>query len=241
MNAMFELPSSRGPWPVAPQKILALGLNYHDHIQESVSIQVSGMDASEPPEPVLFPKSPSSLVAHGAPIVLPRILAEYQFPDERTDYEGELAVIIGKTGSWISEEDAPEHILGFTCANDVSQRNIQTGDRAGWFRGKSFDTFTPLGPRLVYRDEISDPHALTLTTRLNGSVVQEGSTGAMITNVYRSIAWISRSFTLYPGDIILTGTPSGVGPIAHGDVVQVEISGIGTLENPVIDSRITEA
>jgi 2-keto-4-pentenoate hydratase/2-oxohepta-3-ene-1,7-dioic acid hydratase in catechol pathway len=241
MNAMFELASSRGPWAVAPQKILALGLNYHDHIKESVSIQVSGMDATEPPEPVLFPKSPSSLVAHGAPIVLPRILAEYQFPDERTDYEGELAVIIGKTGSWIPEGDAQEYILGYTCANDVSQRNIQTGDRAGWFRGKSFDTFTPLGPRLVYADEIADPHALTLVTRLNGTVVQEGSTAAMINNIYRSVAWISRSFTLYPGDIILTGTPAGVGPIAHGDRVEVEISGIGVLENPVIDSRRGDA
>ena len=174
----------------------------------------------------------------GDPIVLPDILGTYNFPDERTDYEGELAVIIGTGGRNIPAEAALEHVLGYTCGNDVSQRNIQNGDRSGWFRGKSFDTFLPLGPRLVSPTDISDITNLTVQTRLNGQLVQNGNTGQMIFSVAESIAFISRNFTLEEGDIILTGTPAGVGPLRHGDTVEVEISMIGTLSNPVVDERV---
>jgi 2-keto-4-pentenoate hydratase/2-oxohepta-3-ene-1,7-dioic acid hydratase in catechol pathway len=134
-------------------------------------------------------------------------------------------------------DEAMKHVLGFTCANDVSQRDIQNGDRSGWFRGKSFDTFLPIGPRIVPREEITDVQNLTVQTRLNGAVVQEGNTGQMIFPVAETIAFISRNFTLAAGDIILTGTPAGIGPIRHGDTVEVEIESIGTLTNPVTDSR----
>ncbi len=237
MERPFELPSSQGPYTIAPSKIIALGLNYRDHIQESVSVNVRGFDPVEPTEPVIFPKSPSALIPSGAAIRLPAILGDYQFPDERTDYEGELAVIIGRQGFAIPQARALDYVLGYTCANDVSQRNVQNGDRTGWFRGKSFDTFLPLGPRIVLRDELKDPQNLQITTRLNGKMVQTGFTGQMIFAIPEMIAWISRNFTLFPGDIILTGTPAGVGPIAHGDTVEVEIQQIGILENPVVDSR----
>ncbi len=238
MKRPLQLPFGTGTYEVCPQKIIALGLNYHAHIQESVSLRVRGLDAVEPDEPVLFSKLPSSIVGDGDPIVLPDILGTYNFPDERTDYEGELAVIIGTGGRNIPAEAALEHVLGYTCGNDVSQRNIQNGDRSGWFRGKSFDTFLPLGPRLVSPTDISDITNLTVQTRLNGQLVQNGNTGQMIFSVAESIAFISRNFTLEEGDIILTGTPAGVGPLRHGDTVEVEISMIGTLSNPVVDERV---
>lgn len=237
MEPLVTLPSSRGPVPLNPRKILALGLNYHEHIQESASVRVRGFDPVAPEEPMVFPKAPSALVGDGEAIRLPAILDEYRYPDERTDYEGELALVISRTGYCIREEYALDYVLGYMCANDVSQRNIQNGDRAGWFRGKSFDTFLPVGPRLVYPEEVGDPHALRLQTRKNGVVVQDASTARMIVSIPRMISWISRNFTLYPGDILLTGTPAGVGPVTHNDEIAVEIEGIGVLSNRVIDPR----
>lgn len=238
MRTALELPCSGGLYKVSPGKIIALGLNYREHIQESVSVKVRGFDTSEPSEPVLFPKLPDSIIGNDDAIRLPVILGEYRFSDERTDYEGELAVIIGKEGIDIPVDSAREYVYGFTCANDVSQRNIQNGDRSGWFRGKCFDTFLPLGPRVVPAEEIGDPGNLRIQTRLNGQVVQAGNTAQMITPLDQIVSFVSRNFRLYEGDIILTGTPAGVGPIAHGDVVEVEIEGIGTLRNPVIDPRV---
>lgn len=181
---------------------------------------------------------PSAIVGPGDAIVLPKILGDYRFADERTDYEGELAVIVGKECRDISKENALEYVLGVTCANDVSQRNIQNGDRSGWFRGKSFDTFLPLGPRIVPLTEIDDVQNLRLRTRINGETVQDGNTEQMIFPVAETIAFISRNFTLFPGDIILTGTPAGVGPLKGGDAIDVEIDGIGTLSNTVVDPRL---
>lgn len=237
MRTVLEIPSSNGPYRVQPGKIIALGMNYRDHIKESDSVNVRGFDNVEPHEPVLFPKLLDSIVGHGHEIRLPSILMDYRYSDERTDYEGELALFIGKEGFQIPAEDALQYVYGYTCANDVSQRNIQNGDRSGWYRGKCFETFLPLGPHLVLSEEMSDPGNLDIETRLNGSPVQSGNTAQMITSIEEMIAYISRNFRLYPGDIILTGTPSGVGPISHGDVVEVEISGIGTLRNPVVDPR----
>jgi 2-keto-4-pentenoate hydratase/2-oxohepta-3-ene-1,7-dioic acid hydratase in catechol pathway len=234
---ILELPCGDSTYEIRPQKIIALGLNYRDHIKESVSVKVRGYDQNIPEEPILFPKLPSAIIGHNQPIEIPAILGDYGFPEERTDYEGELAVIIAEGGRNIAVDEAMKHVLGFTCANDVSQRDIQNGDRSGWFRGKSFDTFLPIGPRIVPREEITDVQNLTVQTRLNGAVVQEGNTGQMIFPVAETIAFISRNFTLAAGDIILTGTPAGIGPIRHGDTVEVEIESIGTLTNPVTDSR----
>lgn len=237
MRPTLEIPYSEGTYTVSPGKIVALGLNYRDHIKESTSVKVRGFDAVEPAEPVLFPKLPGSIIGNRDTIRLPEILADYAFPDERTDYEGELALIISKTGFCIPVESAFEHILGFTCANDVSQRNIQNGDRSGWFRGKCFDTFLPLGPRIVPPSQLSDPQNVRIQTRLNGEIVQDGNTAQMIASIDRIVAYVSRNFTLHEGDIILTGTPAGVGPIAHDDRVEVEIEGIGILANAVVDPR----
>jgi len=239
MNSRLTLDLAGSRYTVAPGKVIALGLNYREHIKESVSVRVRGFDQVEPEEPILFPKLPSAIVGDGDSIRIPAILGDYAYgEDERTDYEGELAVIIGTGGRDIPVDRAMEHVLGYSCANDVSQRNIQNGDRSGWFRGKSFDTFLPLGPRIVPVSEIPDVQNLRIETRLNGKTVQSGNTAQMIFPVAETIAFVSRNFTLEEGDIILTGTPSGIGPIAHGDLVEIEIESIGVLRNPVEDPRV---
>ena len=222
---MLHLPifGKSTPYQVSPSKIIALGLNYRSHIAESHSVKVRGFTEEVPEEPILFPKTPNVLIGPGEAIVIPRFLLEYGFEDLRTDYEAELAVIIGKKCRNIAPEEALDHVLGYTCMNDVSQRNIQTGDRAGWFRGKSLDTFGPIGPQIVLHSDIGDPQNLRIQCRLNGTITQDASTAQMIFPVDRMIAFISKNFTLMPGDIIATGTPSGVGRIRHGDVVEVEI------------------
>jgi len=222
-------------YQVNPSKIIALGLNYHSHIAESHSVKVRGFTGEVPKEPILFPKTPNVLIGPGEPIVIPAFLLEYGFEDLRTDYEAELAVIIGKKCRNIKHDEAFENVLGYTCMNDVSQRNIQTGDPSGWFRGKSLDTFGPVGPQIVLQEDIGDPQKLRIQCRLNGRTVQDASTAQMIFPVDDVIAFISKNFTLMPGDIIATGTPSGVGRIHNGDVVEIEIEMIGVLSNPVIE------
>jgi 2-keto-4-pentenoate hydratase/2-oxohepta-3-ene-1,7-dioic acid hydratase in catechol pathway len=234
---MLHLPifGKSTPYQVSPSKIIALGLNYHSHIAESHSVKVRGFTEEVPEEPILFPKTPNVLIGPGEPIVIPRFLLEYGFEDLCTDYEAELAVIIGKKCRNVAPEEALNHVLGYTCMNDVSQRNIQTGDRSGWFRGKSLDTFGPIGPQIVLPEDIGDPQNLRIQCRLNGATTQDASTAQMIFPIDRMIAFISKNFTLVPGDIIATGTPSGVGRIRHGDVVEIEIEKIGILSNPVVE------
>lgn len=234
---MVQLPVLNGtePYSVGPTKIIALGLNYRSHIAESVSVKVRGFTSEVPTEPILFPKTPNVLIGPGEPIVIPKFLQDYGFEELRTDYEAELAVIIGRKCKNVSVGEAMDCVLGYTCINDVSQRNLQTGDRSGWFRGKSLDTFGPVGPRIVLRQDLEEPQKLRVQCRLNGRVVQDGNTDQMIFSVAETIAFVSKNFTLMPGDIIATGTPSGVGQIRHGDVVAVEIEKIGVLENPVIE------
>jgi 2-keto-4-pentenoate hydratase/2-oxohepta-3-ene-1,7-dioic acid hydratase in catechol pathway len=222
--------------PIAPSKIIAVGLNYREHIKESVSGQAKPHKI--PTEPVLFPKTPNVLTGPGEPIIIPVHIKEYSFEEPRTDLEAELAVIIGKRGRHIPETGAFEYVLGYTCFNDVSQRNIQNGDVSGWFRGKSFDTFGPIGPVVVLHKDIGDPQKLALRSRLNGVVKQSGNTQDMIFSIPCLIAYISKNFTLEEGDIIATGTPSGISPIHPGDTVEVEIEGIGILSNPVIEEKI---
>jgi 2-keto-4-pentenoate hydratase/2-oxohepta-3-ene-1,7-dioic acid hydratase in catechol pathway len=233
---MIRLPGPEGTiYTVAPSKIIALGLNYREHIAESQSVKVQGFSTEEPREPVLFPKTPNVLVGPEEPIVIPAFLLDYGFEELRVDYEAELAFIVGDRCRDVPAQEAWAHILGFTCFNDVSQRNLQRSDASGWWRGKSLDTFGPVGPRVVSREELGDPQALAIRCRLNGQVVQESNTARMIFTIPVILAFVSRCLTLMPGDLISTGTPSGVGPIRHGDVVEVEVEGIGTLRNPVVE------
>ena len=233
---MVKLPvaNSNATYTVNPTKIVALGLNYREHIAESRSVKVQGFTDEIPAEPILFPKTPNVLIGPEEPIVLPRFLNEYHFDALRTDYEAELAIVIKDRCKNVPPGEAMEHILGFTCMNDVSQRNLQTGDRSGWFRGKSLDTFGPIGPRLVRPEDLGDPQNLRIQCRLNGNTVQDSNTRHMIFPIPEIIAFISKNFTLMPGDVIATGTPAGVGPIQPGDVVEVEIETIGILRNPVV-------
>jgi 5-carboxymethyl-2-hydroxymuconate isomerase len=211
--------------PLRPGKIVAVGLNYLDHVRES------GM---EPPSaPLRFAKFPSSVIGDGALIEIDTELTQ------RVDWEVELGVVIARPTRDVATADALDHVFGYTVANDISARDLQFAD-GQWVRGKSLDTYCPLGPRVVTGDDVGDPQDLRLTTRVNGDLVQDSSTASMIFNVAELIAFCSRSFTLDPGDVILTGTPWGCGefmkPPRHlrpGDVVEVEIEGIGKLANAV--------
>jgi 2-keto-4-pentenoate hydratase/2-oxohepta-3-ene-1,7-dioic acid hydratase in catechol pathway len=228
------LPMSNGvEYAVNPSKIVALGLNYLEHIKESQSVDVQNFTNEIPTEPVLFPKTPNVLIGPGETIILPAFVLAYGFPTCRTDHEAELAIIIKDRVKNLKADDAMEHILGFTCFNDVSQRNLQKGDKSGWYRGKSLDTFGPIGPMVVTPEAIGDPQNLEIICRLNGKVTQHSNTCQMIFKIPEILAFVSKNFTLEPGDIIITGTPSGVSPLHDGDVVEVEIENIGTLSNPV--------
>jgi 2-keto-4-pentenoate hydratase/2-oxohepta-3-ene-1,7-dioic acid hydratase in catechol pathway len=222
-------------YTINPTKIIALGLNYRDHIAESRSVNVQGFTDEVPTEPILFPKTPNVLIGPEDPIIIPAFLKEYGFKELRTDYEAELAIIIKKQCKNVNPNNAMDVVLGFTCFNDVSQRNLQTGDRSGWFRGKSLDTFGPIGPQLVLAENLGDPQNLRIQCRLNGKTVQDSNTRHMIFPIPHIIAFVSKNFTLMQGDIIATGTPSGVGSIKHGDVVEIEIEKIGILRNPVVE------
>ena len=217
---------------IKPSKIIAVGLNYRDHVKESLNFGDKQLDI--PTEPVLFTKTVNVLVGPGEPIVIPAHIREYKFDNARVDPECELAIIIGKRGRHISEEKAFDYVLGYTCFNDVSQRNIQKADPSGWFRGKSFDTFGPIGPVIVTHKDIGDPQALEITCKINGVLKQSGNTRDMIFPIPVLISYISKQFTLEEGDIIATGTPAGVSPIVPGDIVEVEVEKIGILKNPVV-------
>ena len=225
--------SNGGDYVVNPSKIVALGLNYLEHIKESQSVDVQNFTEEIPTEPVLFPKTPNVLIGPGEPIILPAFVEEYGFTNCRTDHEAELAIIIKDRVKNLSADTAMDHILGFTCFNDISQRNLQKGDKSGWYRGKSLDTFGPIGPVIVTPEDIGDPQNLKIECRLNGQVVQSSNTRHMIFKIPEILAFISKNFTLEAGDIIITGTPSGVGPLQDGDVIEVKIENIGTLSNPV--------
>lgn len=217
-----------------PRKIIAIGLNYSDHVAESRVFDKRSLDL--PAEPVLFNKLPTVLIPNGAEIVLPTWVTD-SIEGARTDYEAELGVVVGKKLWRADSAEAEEAILGYTCFNDVSQRNIQKVDVSGWFRGKNFDTFGPVGPAIVSPAGLAkqglSADRLAIRCRLNGKVVQESNTSHMIFKIPDLLSYISQQFTLEPGDLVITGTPSGVGPLAPGDRVEVEIEGIGVLVNTV--------
>jgi 2-keto-4-pentenoate hydratase/2-oxohepta-3-ene-1,7-dioic acid hydratase in catechol pathway len=220
-------------YPVTPSKIIALGMNYREHVQEIQSARISDSSIEEPAEPILFAKTPNTLIGPDEPVLIPAILSQYSFAPGRTDYEAELALIVKDDCRNVPGEEVYKHIYGFTCANDISQRDIQRTDKSGWFRGKCFDTFCPVGPQIVLTGDIGDAGNLHIECRLNGKRVQSSTTASMIFSIPALFAFISRNLTLNAGDLILTGTPSGVGPVQPGDVVEVEIEKIGVLRSPV--------
>jgi 5-carboxymethyl-2-hydroxymuconate isomerase len=214
--------------PLRPGKIVAIGLNYLDHIREQ------GIE-STPETPIVFTKFTSSVIGDDERIELDRSLTE------RADWEVELAVVVGRRMRSVAADAALSHVFGYTVANDVSARDIQFADRQ-WVRGKSLDTFCPLGPVIVTPDELGDITSLALRTRVNGELVQDSSTAEMVFGVAELLAFCSGSFPLDPGDVLLTGTPWGCGEfmdpprsLQDGDVVEVEVEGIGTLRNPVVE------
>ncbi|MEX0600929.1 MAG: fumarylacetoacetate hydrolase family protein [Rhodothermales bacterium] len=215
--------------PIArPSKIVCVGLNYLDHAEES------GLDAPE--EPVLFMKASSSLSGPFDPIELPR-------GSKKTDWEVELAVVMGREARYVEEREAMEFVAGFAVMNDVSERDYQLERGGQWVKGKSCDTFSPLGPALVTRDEIEDVHALKMWLKVNGETKQDGSTSMLIFNVPVVVSYISRFMTLLPGDVISTGTPAGVGLgfkppqfLKEGDVVELGIDGLGESRQEVAAS-----
>jgi 2-keto-4-pentenoate hydratase/2-oxohepta-3-ene-1,7-dioic acid hydratase in catechol pathway len=210
--------------PVAdPEKIICLGLNYSDHAEES--------SQPIPQAPIWFAKFSNSLIGDGGQIVLPAAHPEY------VDYEAELAVVIGATARTVAEADALAHVAGAMPFNDVSARDLQLQNPL-WVAGKAIDTFAPCGPALVTLDEIDDIQRLRVATRINGEIVQEGTTSNQVFTVAEVIAWLSRTITLRPGDIIATGTPAGIGApkglfLKTGDNVAVEVEGLGAITNPV--------
>jgi len=204
--------------PCLPSKIVALGLNYRDHAEE--------MKIALPKEPLLFLKPSTSVIGPGEAIVYPKM-------SKRVDYEAELGVVIGKAAKGISEERAGEYILGYTCLNDVTARDLQP-QNGQWTTAKGFDTFAPIGPWIV--TDI-DPHHLDVASYLNGERRQHSNTKNLIFGPRQLVSFISRVMTLLPGDVIATGTPSGIGPMAVGDKIEVVIEGIGTLNNVVVAEK----
>ncbi len=214
------------PWP---GKIIAVGLNYRDHSIEAGAKQL-------PQTPIIFAKFTTSISGPGDAIVIPP-------SDPQVDYEAELAVVIGRKGKAIAAADAMNYVGGYMPLNDVSARAWQFADKQ-WVRGKSCDTFCPIGPWLTTRDAVADPHALAISARVNGTTLQDSSTSKMIFRIPELIEFISAAMTLEPGDIIATGTPEGVGvfrtpPIflKAGDIVEVEVEGLGVLRNPVVTAK----
>jgi 5-carboxymethyl-2-hydroxymuconate isomerase len=208
-----------------PGKVLCIGLNYRAHAAEA------GLDL--PQRPMLFAKLPSSLIGPGEPIEVPAI-------SSMIDFEAELGVVIGERANGVSAGSALDVVAGYVCFNDVSARDLQRADRQ-WTRGKSLDTFGPIGPRVVPASEVGDPQSLRVECRIDGEVVQQGNTADMVFGVAELIAFLSEAITLEPGDVIATGTPAGIGAwhrpprwLTPGDEVTVEVERVGTLTNPVV-------
>ena len=209
--------------PVAPTKIICLAANYKDHAKE--------WGRPVPEEPMLFLKPPSAVIGAGQAIVLPE-------QSSRVDYEAELAIVLGRTCRDVELEDVSGYLLGYSCANDVTARDLQKKDVI-FGRAKGFDTFAPIGPWI--ETEVEDPSNLTIRCQVNGETRQEGNTSDMAFGPYEIVSFISKVMTLLPGDVILTGTPAGVGPLAPGDEVRVDIPGVGLLINKVVAAGETQA
>jgi 2-keto-4-pentenoate hydratase/2-oxohepta-3-ene-1,7-dioic acid hydratase in catechol pathway len=219
VGEILSLPAVKLLAPCEPTKIVALGLNYRDHAVE--------FGHPIPEEPLIFLKPATAVIGPDDDIVYPAM-------SRRVDYEAEMAIVIGRTCSRVREEEALEYILGYTCINDVTARDLQQKD-GQWTRGKGFDTFAPLGPWI--ETEIPNPGNLTVEAYLNGKRRQHSNTSNLIFGVAAQISFISRILTLLPGDVIATGTPSGIGPMQPGDVVEIRVEGIGTLKNRIVSEK----
>lgn len=225
------------PIPRPARNVFCVGWNYADHFAEGKDFRGASAPQEVPPHPALFSKSAAAVVGPGAPVLHPGPHSN------EMDWEAELGVIVGTRGRDIAEERALDHVFGYTVGNDVSVRDVQRTRHGGqWFKGKSFDTHCPLGPWIVTADEIPDPQALGITSRVNGVTKQSSNTKYMVFTVARILAELSQGMTLEPGDVILTGTPSGVGfartppeYLRPGDVMEMEVEGIGILRNPVVE------
>ncbi|MCQ6276032.1 fumarylacetoacetate hydrolase family protein [Bacillus sp. V3B] len=218
------------PIPKLERNIMCVGWNYLEHFNERFR-----QDIDLPTKPTVFTKATETIAGPNEGIPLPENFTE------KFDYEAELAVVIGRKGKNISEEEASDYIFGYMCANDLSARDVQQSHGGQWFMGKSMDKSCPMGPWLVTRDEIEDVQNLEITCKVNGNTVQSSNTNLMMFSVSRIIAELSKGMTLLPGDIILTGTPSGIGAkrnpplfLGSGDVVEVSISGIGSIKNEIV-------
>jgi 2-keto-4-pentenoate hydratase/2-oxohepta-3-ene-1,7-dioic acid hydratase in catechol pathway len=215
-GARYSLADVRLLAPVLPSKVVAIGKNYADHVAE--------MGGEQPPEPVLFLKPSTAVIGPREPIVYPASLSE------RVDFEGELAVVIGRLCRQVPPSRVPDVIFGYTCANDITARDLQARD-GQWDRAKGFDTFCPIGPWI---ETDADPEDLELTTIVNGEIRQSSRTSLLRRDVTALVTFVSAVMTLLPGDVLLTGTPAGAGPLKDGDEVSVTIEGIGTLSNEVV-------
>jgi 2-keto-4-pentenoate hydratase/2-oxohepta-3-ene-1,7-dioic acid hydratase in catechol pathway len=204
--------------PIEPGKVVAIGLNYIKHVTEN------DPNRKVPTEPVIFMKPQSAIIGPGQPI-------ELAYPDNNTDYEAELCIVIGKTARRVKQDDALDYVLGYTCGNDVSDR-VQQYAGQQWIRGKGHDTYLPLGPCI---ETELDPGNVKVESRLNGEVRQSDNTSGLIFSVPFLIEYVSDTMTLNPGDVIMTGTPHGVGAMKAGDTIEIEVEGIGTLSNPVVN------
>ena len=217
-----------GDYTINPTKIICVGTNYMDHIEET------GLGI--PKEPVLFPKTLNCLILNEEPIVFPRFLFNNR-KFNRVDFEVELTFIIKNRCKNIPLEEVYNNILGYTVFNDVTARKMQVKDivaKLPWFRSKSFDTFAPIGPKIAKIDEIIDPHNLNIELKVNGEIKQSSNTKNLLFKIPELLEYISKLFTLEPGDIIATGTPAGIGPIHPGDIIEASIEKIGILTNKVI-------
>jgi 2-keto-4-pentenoate hydratase/2-oxohepta-3-ene-1,7-dioic acid hydratase in catechol pathway len=221
VGEMLSLPAVKLLAPCEPGKIVALGLNYRDHAEE--------FNYPIPDEPLLFLKPSTALIGPDDDIVYPAM-------SRRLDYEAELGIVIGRPCRHVTAADAPDYILGYTCVNDVTARDLQKKD-GQWTRAKSFDTFAPVGPWI--ETELANPDSLAIAAYLNGERRQHSNTRNLIFSVADTVAFISRIMTLLPGDVIATGTPSGIGPMQPGDVVEIRVEGIGTLRNRIVSEGAT--
>jgi len=217
-----------GDISINPTKILCVGTNYMDHIEET-KLEV-------PNEPVLFPKTLNCIIMNNKSIIYPKYLY-YNRKYNRVDYEVELAFIIKDKCKNVPASQAYTHILGYTVFNDVTARKMQVKDivsKLPWFRSKSFDTFAPIGPRIVNHSEMGDPHDLNIELKVNGEIKQSSNTKYLLFKISDLMEYITKIFTMEPGDIVATGTPGGIGPINPGDLIEASIEKIGTLSNKVI-------
>ena len=217
-----------GDTTISPTKIVCLGTNYMDHVEET------GLEI--PKEPLLFPKTLNCLITNNQPIIYPKYLYNNR-KYNRVDYEVELAFVIKDRCKDVSSDDVYDHILGYTVFNDITARKMQTKDivsQKPWFRSKSFDTFGPIGPVIKNTDEIRDPHNLDIELKVNGEIKQASNTKYLLFKIPETLEYITKLFTMEPGDIIATGTPGGIGPVNPGDVIEATIENIGTLTNEVI-------